>query len=113
MRTLQSGFTILKTFIIVTLIWVLFRASNIEQARLVFESLFTNLYITDDLDIEVRLWILLGLFLLIDLFLLNNRFDFWLNRKPGVIRWSVYTVLIFSIIVFSSVDNFPFIYFQF
>lgn len=48
-----------------------------------------------------------------DMILYNSRFDKWIGGVPCVFRWVIYAVLLFGIIVFAGVENFPFIYFQF
>ena len=106
-------FNIVKTFIIVSFIWILFRASNVSQVKIVCSSIINNLNVIDNFVIDPKIWLFLGLFIVIDIILFNNRFDFWCAKKHSIVRWSLYSVMVFSIIVFSSVNNFPFIYFQF
>lgn len=106
-------FNIVKTFIIVSFIWILFRASNVSQVKIVCSSIINNLNVIDNFVIDPKIWLFLGLFIVIDIILFNNRFDFWCAKKHTIVRWSLYSVMVFSIIVFSSVNNFPFIYFQF
>lgn len=108
-----KGFNIAKTFTFVTLIWVLFRATNLAHVKQVFTSLFNNWNVADEFKVEPRIWLLFGLFILVDLILVNSRFDYWINKRPVFVRWSLYTALIFVVLVFSSIENFPFIYFQF
>ncbi len=104
----------IKTFIIVTLIWVFFRSPSFDDAINMFKLLYTNIGITGaKLVIPTFVWVFFLLFVLSDLLLYNKRFDSYLANLPLLGRWSVYGVLIFSIIAFSGVDNFPFIYFQF
>jgi alginate O-acetyltransferase complex protein AlgI len=102
-----------KTFILVTLIWVFFRSQNLGQVMAIFNSIANNWAITQHLAIEPPVLILFSLFVLSDILLYNKRFDTWLDPKPMAVRWGIYALLIFGIIVFSGVDNFPFIYFQF
>ena len=109
----SKSFNVIKTFIIVSFIWILFRATDIHQVKIIFKSLINNLKITDNFSVEPKIWLFLGLFIIIDNLLFNTRFDFWCNNRNTIVRWSLYTVMIFLIIVFSSVNNFPFIYFQF
>ena len=109
----SKSFNVIKTFIIVSFIWILFRATDIHQVKIIFKSLINNLKITDNFTVEPKIWLFLGLFIIIDNLLFNTRFDFWCNNRNTIVRWSLYTVMIFLIIVFSSVNNFPFIYFQF
>jgi hypothetical protein len=53
------------------------------------------------------------LFIASDILLYNKRFDSWVGGMPYLLRWVIYGVLIFGIIVFAGVENYPFIYFQF
>jgi len=106
-------FKVIKTFIIVSFIFVLFRASNILQIKIIFESIINNFKIVDNFHIEPKIWLLLSLFIIIDILLFNTRFDYWCNKMNWVLRWTLYSLMIFLIVVFSSVNNFPFIYFRF
>lgn len=109
----SNAFNIVKTFVIVSFIWVLFRASDLQQVKVICKSILNNFKITDNFSVEPKVWLFLGLFIIIDIILFNTRFDFWCNRRNVVVRWSLYSVMIFLIIVFASVNNTPFIYFQF
>ncbi len=102
-----------KTFILVTLFWVMFRSSDFAQMKEMFTAMFTNFDVAQQMSIDWRIWLYLGLFILSDIVLADTRFDHWCDDKPAVLRWLIYTVLIFMIVVCSSVNNFPFIYFQF
>ncbi len=104
---------ILKNFSIVTLIWILFRAANISQVNSIFKSIKQNFKLSDDFHVDQRVWLFLICFVIFDSFLFNSRFDKWCQDKPVIIRWITYSILLYSIIVFSSVTNYPFIYFQF
>lgn len=103
----------LKTFFIVSLIWVFFRAENFEKAKTIFYSL---LYNGSKSSKELNLgYVFFFIFLLIlfDIILQKSRIDNWLNNKSKLIRWGVYSLLIFCIMAMSGVENYPFIYFQF
>ena len=108
-----SVFRVAKTFILVSFIWVFFRSPNISHVKTIASSMIHNLKTVDDFSVAPRVYIFLGLFILMDIALFNTRFDKWCDTKSTVIRWIIYTVLIFSIIAFASVESFPFIYFQF
>lgn len=110
---IYNAFQTTRTFIIVTFIWILFRAADVHQVKLILKSLIRNTGLKDDFAVEPRVWMFLVLFMLFDFRLLNTRFDLWCGKYNGIVRWSVYAAMIFMIIVFSSIDNFPFIYFQF
>lgn len=104
----------LKTFILVSFIWVFFRSQSFDEAINMFRLLFQNTDLpSTQLMIPVSIWVFILLFILSDILMYNKRFDTWLDNFPFVIRWMFYGILIFSIIVFAGVDNFPFIYFQF
>ena len=104
----------LKTFILVTLIWVFFRSQSLEQALTMFKELFTNGWSAkEQLTIPIATLVAFIAFVLIDIRLYNTRFDVWIGGHHGVVRWLIYTMLAFAIIVFAGVEDFPFIYFQF
>jgi alginate O-acetyltransferase complex protein AlgI len=109
----SNTFKIIKTFTIVSFIWILFRATDINHVKLICKSIIKNFGITDSFSIDPKVWLFFGLFIIIDILLLKNRFDYWCNKRNSLTRWSFYTIMIFLIVVFSSVNNFPFIYFQF
>ncbi|PID95182.1 MAG: membrane-bound O-acyltransferase family protein [Bacteroidetes bacterium] len=104
----------LKTFTFVTLIWVFFRSPSLGEAIHLFELLFqTHREVESSLMIPTYVWIFFIFFVLSDMILYNKRIDSYLSKVPFLVRWGVYAFLIFSIIVFAGVENFPFIYFQF
>ncbi len=107
-------FLAFKTFILVTLIWVFFRSQSFDDAINMFTLLLRNTgQETIALNIPGTTWMFLALFIISDIFLYNNRFDKAVGCFPMTARWMTYSILIFAIIVFASVENFPFIYFQF
>ncbi len=104
---------VLKTFVLVTLFWVVFRATDLEHLKAIFVTAFTNFDGGEQMSVKPGMWIYLGLFILSDIVLRNTRFDAWCENKPMVVRWLIYAALVFMVIACSSVKNFPFIYFQF
>ena len=104
---------IAKTFVLVTLFWVMFRATDFANMRDIFAAAVTNFSGGQTLAVKPEVWLYLALFILSDLLLFNTRFDAWCEDKPMIVRWLVYTLLIFMVIACSSVNSFPFIYFQF
>ena len=104
----------LKTFLLVTFIWVFFRSQNIDEALNIFKLLIEHINFSGDkLSVSIYVWIFLFIFLISDVLLYNKRFDSRLSTLHPIGRWIIYGVLIFSIIAFAGVENFPFIYFQF
>lgn len=112
-KIIVDAFKIAKTFILVTLFWSLFRATSFTNISDLFTSLVNNFGVNEHLHIEKSIWIYLGLFIILDVILYNTRFDKWCDKIPAAVRWIIYFILIFMIITCSSVNNFPFIYFQF
>jgi D-alanyl-lipoteichoic acid acyltransferase DltB (MBOAT superfamily) len=104
---------IAKTFVLVTLFWVMFRATDFANMRDIFVAAVTNFGGGQNLAVKPEVWLYLALFILSDLLLFNTRFDAWCEGKPMVVRWLIYALLIFLVIACSSVNSFPFIYFQF
>jgi len=103
-----------KTFVLVTLLWVFFRSQGIEQAFQIFRLMFhPGAAGSQSLAIPLSTWIFLLIFISSDLVLYNKRFDTWIGDIPYLIRWLIYGLLLFGIIIFAGVENFPFIYFQF
>ncbi|PKP23962.1 MAG: membrane-bound O-acyltransferase family protein [Bacteroidetes bacterium HGW-Bacteroidetes-22] len=103
-----------KTFIIVTFIWVFFRSQSFAEAINIFKLLYNNIgFAGAKLIIPGYLWVFFLTFIASDFLLYNKRFDVWLGNVPAIGRWTVYGFLIFSIIVYAGIENFPFIYFQF
>jgi D-alanyl-lipoteichoic acid acyltransferase DltB (MBOAT superfamily) len=107
-------FLAVKTFVLVTLIWVFFRSQNFNEAIDIFTLLFLGTgQISETLIVPNYIWFWLIAFIVTDILLYNKRFDSWLGNLPFIGRWMIYSVFIFSIIVYAGVENFPFIYFQF
>ncbi len=108
-----NALSVMKTFVLVTLFWVMFRATSMEHLKEIFVTAFTKFGEGEMMHVRTGMWLYLGLLILFDILLRNTRFDVWCNDKPLVLRWAVYAVLVFMTICCSSVANFPFIYFQF
>ena len=102
-----------KTFVIVTLLWSVFRATSFANLRDLFTALFHNGTLTYKLQIAPVAWLALILFILADILIRKSRFDVWCGKQTTIVRWCLYTFLLFAIIALSSVEQIPFIYFQF
>ncbi|UPT67592.1 MAG: MBOAT family protein [Sphingobacteriales bacterium JAD_PAG50586_3] len=102
------------TFTAVTLVWVFFRAADMTQAKLVFESAF-GIAQTAEVIIEPTLWQLLpvAVFIVFEALIYGKRFEEWAGSYSVAIRWSTYAILAFCIVLFSGIQTYPFIYFQF
>ena len=113
MKISVDALCVLKTFVLVTLFWVLFRATDFEHLKAIFVTAFTNFDGGIQMTVKPKMWIYLALFILSDVVLRNTRFDRWCDGKPFVVRWLIYAVLLFLVLGRACVNNFPFIYFQF
>ena len=103
----------LKTFVITSFIWVFFRAENFTQASNVFTALFTNTNPSQYYP-ELKQMLTYAVILVIaDIFLYGSRFDAKLYTVKPVYRWTVYFLLMFGLLIFSGIQKFNFIYFQF
>lgn len=108
----DSWWFVVPTFVIVTLLWSVFRAPSFEALGNLYYALFQGGG-TGHLHTAPQVWIALAAFIALDIAIRNTRFDAWCSRLPMAVRWGIYATMIFAIIVFSSVEQYPFIYFQF
>lgn len=104
---------ILKTFLIVTTAWIFFRSESMDKVRQIFNSLVSNSHVSDKLSTNYKVYGLLIMFILFDILLFNKRVDQWLGSKNNIVRWSIYSLLIFAVFALGGAENIPFIYFQF
>lgn len=102
----------LKTFLIVNCAWVFFRASSYDRAILTFNSM-ANPSGLQSLKIEPAFWIVFVVFILLDVFIYNNRIDKKLENRSFVFRWFLYAILLACIAMLSGTVKHPFVYFQF
>ncbi len=111
-------------FLLVCFLWLPFRAESITHLTKmiynVFEIKFIDFLAFAELGklISINqlmlLACMLGVFILLELKMKRKDFNEWVQTKSLSLRWSIYYVLIFSIVLFSPMDSKPnFIYFQF
>ena len=112
-KTIISLLNIFKTFIIVTLLWSIFRATSFANLHDLFAAWAHNGSLPHQLHVDAVTWIALGLFIVLDLILKQRRFDNWCGQLNPYLRWAIYGGMIFAVITLSSVQHYPFIYFQF
>lgn len=105
--------SVIGTFLLVSLAWIFFRSESFSKALMIFNSLFNNYGVQDTFVVSNIIWLLLAFFIILDIILYNKRFDTWIVSKNFIFRWSVYTVLLFSILALAGINYNPFIYFQF
>ena len=111
-RMVIGTLNVLKTFVIVTLLWSVFRAPSVDSLGSLYSALISGRG-TEHLTVGTVVWVALGVFVLLDIAVRHSRFDRWCGTLRMPLRWIVYAAMLFAIIVFSSVEQYPFIYFQF
>lgn len=112
-RLVINTLNVAKTFVIVTLLWSVFRATSFGNLHDLFTALFHNGAVANQLHVAAVAWISLILFVFVDILIRDSRFDVWCGRQKPLVRWCVYAFLMFAVIALSSVEQIPFIYFQF
>lgn len=111
-RAVVSVLNVLKTFTIVTFLWSVFRAPSFDSLKALYSALLSGGGV-EHLVVGTTVWVALAAFVLLDVAVRRSRFDSWCGRLAMPLRWVIYAVMLFAIIVFSSVEQYPFIYFQF
>lgn len=100
-------------FVVVTLLWSIFRAEGFWQFKQLVKAFVHNTGLHSMPDLHWVPILFLVVFIIVDILLRNTRFDRWCIRQHPVVRWAVCFILAFCTVAFASVETFPFIYFQF
>lgn len=116
----------LFTFCTISFAWILFRANSINDALLIVSNIFNwnlplashlhgiSLYMGEPLWKLICDFFLIALLLFIDLLIYTKKISVLkIIRTPTIVRWSLYTLLILSIIILGCFNHNQFIYFQF
>ncbi len=107
-------FLVAKNFVLVSLIWIFFRSPDLDVVNRMFSTLFNdNPSISELLSVPGEVWALLSAFVLWEITLQEKDFSQMVGQWPISLRWSLYALLIFGVIAFAGIEDFPFIYFQF
>jgi D-alanyl-lipoteichoic acid acyltransferase DltB (MBOAT superfamily) len=121
-----SWIGLVVTFVLVNLTWVFFRAGSLEQSisilsgfrhlDLDFMSEALSLFAEDNKFREFTISLLASfpLFLLFEILINQTDFDHIVKKTGTILRWSIYLILVFMILIFGVLNSAPqFIYFQF
>jgi D-alanyl-lipoteichoic acid acyltransferase DltB (MBOAT superfamily) len=103
------------TFFITVIAWVFFRAENISHAFEYLGGIFSLDLFSIPAIRPSNLFFFLLLFLVIEWFGRQQQYAleyFWL-RKSKFLRWALYLVLVFLILLYMKKEETAFIYFQF
>ncbi len=111
-KYLTKPLGIVVTFLTVHFAWIFFRIEDTQQFAIIWENLWHSTG-TGTIEIKTELWLVLGLFVVLDSVMYNNRFDNFLAQWPSLLRWMLYALLFYCILAFGGTVNHPFIYFQF
>lgn len=119
-RKIWDVFRQTKTIFFFMMTLVYFRSGSIQQASQVFGQLWIPKYVNCRLNatainlvVPTHIWVFLGLFLCLDLWVMKSRVDIWLGNFSWNIRWIMYAIVLVSIWMFGGAINHPFVYFQF
>jgi D-alanyl-lipoteichoic acid acyltransferase DltB (MBOAT superfamily) len=109
-------FSILITFVLVTIAWVFFRAENLNVAMFVFDKMLNDSGPVNTIPLQALLYGSFFILLLIISDCLqewNGDKHFFLENKYSWVRYTTYLFLIVVILLFGVFDSSRFIYFQF
>ena len=109
--TFKEAVQISTTFLLTILAWVFFRAATITDALSYIYSMFSkSLFTLPTIDVKPLAFI--GILVLVEWLQRHNQHGLEKVSKSLFIRWSIYALIIFSIILFGAQSQ-SFIYFQF
>jgi len=116
----REGIAIVTTFALTTFAWIFFRAENVSQSFSYIQHMFMNLTVMEFStkmtyleDIKVLLVILVG-FIVLEWF--GRDRDNFVNgflERNLILRYALYFIMVFLIIISFKNTNTSFIYFQF
>lgn len=102
------------TFIIVAFIFVFFRIGSISESMAIFRQIFQQANNSPFMPISIILCLNLIVVFFIELFT-HKRLNYstFISNNSRPMNTVLFLYLLFAVLVFSGVDNLPFIYFQF
>lgn len=111
---------ILITFNLVSFSWIFFRANSLSDAFYIITHLFSGFLSAYNYLIQISILkdILLGLFAVLFMeiiHIIQEKISITqlINNKHMAIRWAIYFIMIFGILLFGVFKEMSFIYFQF
>jgi D-alanyl-lipoteichoic acid acyltransferase DltB (MBOAT superfamily) len=114
-HSLRNLLSILITFAFVSISWIFFRANNVHDGFYVLSSIL-KLHGPLFIDATNITYSIMGILILLIIEFRQEysgeKFKF-MNNENVVVRYSIYLMLIFLIIIFGVFDGGQFIYFQF
>ena len=111
---IKDFFKMILTFMLVVLAWIFFRADDLPHAFQYISTIFSNSLFKDPLLIPTTVKVFVPIFLIVEWLGREHQFGIsnMRNIRSGVIRWSIYLIILAVIYVYSG-NSQEFIYFQF
>jgi hypothetical protein len=110
MKFTEKSLRWISTFIAITFGWLLFRSNSMKDISHFFSGTGeTSIFQVTILPLLIPI---IGFFVLEILFR-QQRIDQFLENKSPLVRWSIYSFTLISILLFSARGDMQFIYFQF
>lgn len=103
----------IKTYLVVSFIWIFFRAESFDKAILIIKGLFSNFHLYGEITKSLLPGIAAIAMIVLEVILYEKRFDERVEKFRTPYRWLAYTLLLFCIMALSGIQKFTFIYFQF
>jgi alginate O-acetyltransferase complex protein AlgI len=100
-------------FLIVSLVWVFFRAKDFKTATTIYSNLLSTKDKSGILEVPYKIPLILISFFVLEIAFNKSRVDKYWETKNVILRWVFYSILIVLIFLYSEIKTKPFIYFQF
>ncbi len=112
-------FRMLRTFLMILVTWVFFRAATFGDSLVILRKIFTEFHVFDSQGHLAgatpgnRIMLMLASFILVEWVCRAHPHPLQLDRFPRIVRWWVYTALFWGTLYFAAPGTGQFIYFQF
>jgi alginate O-acetyltransferase complex protein AlgI len=120
LKNTMACLQIIKTFILVNIGWIFFRANSVSDAIYILKNIFFNFVfnlslLASEIGINKILYCftIIGFMELVHIIQEHKGIRSFLDNKPTYIRWGLYIIIILSILLLGVFNNTEFIYFQF
>lgn len=112
--SIQTVLRMIKTFLLVCVAWIFFRAEKVSDAFFILRKIFTDFWQPISLELPLFLWPIIAVFLLWEWIHRKKEhgLQFAIFKQSRIMRWVVYYSMIIAI-VFLGNHSESFIYFQF
>jgi D-alanyl-lipoteichoic acid acyltransferase DltB (MBOAT superfamily) len=116
----KNAFLIFLTFQLVSFAWIFFRSNSLSEALMIVSRIFTDVQFRSGYNLQIGgayelmiIGISLVILFVVDFLRERGSTMQFLLRLPITIRWFIYYVLIFSILLFGKLGTTEFIYTRF